>query len=167
MPTEPLSPTQHSMEKHGRPGDRCAMVIFGATGDLTKRKLLPSLYHLAQKKLLPVEFALLGCATDEISEEEFRIRVRADLKEFGDAAPDCEFCEWLIERLYYLRGDLKDPAFYQLLKARLAEVDQRHSTSGNYFYYLATTPALFGETIKQLGAAGLAEETPGHWRRVV
>ncbi|HXI43347.1 MAG TPA: glucose-6-phosphate dehydrogenase [Bryobacteraceae bacterium] len=154
-------------EKHGRPGDPCAMVIFGATGDLTKRKLLPALYNLAKKDFLPKGFALIGCATQDISQDEFRNRVKSDLKEFGGAAADCPFCEWLLERLYYTSGDFRDRAAYERLKPLLAEMEQKHGTRGNYFYYLATTPSLFGEIVKQLGDAGLTEQTNGHWSRVI
>jgi len=150
-----------------RPAERCAMVIFGASGDLTKRKLLPSLYHLAKKKLLPAEFALLGCAIDDISQDEFRLRVKADLKEFGGAPDECKFCDWLVERLYYLSGDFQNPEIYQRIKALLADVDKKHGTNGSYFYYLATSPTLIGAIVQQLGAAGLAEEGPNQWRRVV
>ena len=143
------------------------MVIFGASGDLTKRKLLPSLYNLAKKNLLPKDFALVGCANETFTEEEYRTRVRSDLTEFGGAPDHCRFCDWLLERLYYLVGDFRDPNFYQQLKDRLAGVDQKHATNGSYFYYLATAPGLFPEIIKQLGAAGLTEEGAGNWRRVV
>jgi len=143
------------------------MVIFGASGDLTKRKLLPALYNLAKRNLLPKEFALVGCATQDFSEDDYRKRVRSDLHEFAGAAENCPFCDWLIERLYYLSGDFADHGCYERLKPLLAEVDQKHGTAGNYFYYLATTPALFGEVVSQLGTAGLTEESNGRWRRVV
>jgi glucose-6-phosphate 1-dehydrogenase len=156
-----------SAQNTTRAADRCAMVIFGASGDLTKRKLLPSLYNLAKKKLLPKEFALLGCAIDDISQEEFRNRAKADLVEFGGAKENCPFCDWLVARLYYLSGDLQKPEVYQRMKDMLADVDRQHGTNGNYFYYLAITPSLIGEIIQQLGAAGLADENDGHWRRVV
>jgi glucose-6-phosphate 1-dehydrogenase len=159
--------TQTGAENHGKPADRCVMVIFGASGDLTKRKLIPSLYHLAQKKLLPKEFALLGCAIEKISEDEFRKQLRADLTEFGEAPNDCKFCDWLTERTYYASGDFKDPGFHQGLKPVLEGIDAKHGTSGNYFYYLATAPALFGEVVQHLGDAGLTNQDGGHWRRVV
>ncbi len=159
--------TQPPAEPQGRPADRCVMLIFGASGDLTKRKLLPSLYHLAQKKLLPKEFALLGCSIETISEDEFRKQLRADLVEFGGAPEPCSFCDWLIERTYYYSGDFRDPKTYQGLKASLETIDAKHGTCGNYFYYLATAPSLFGEVVKHLGEAGLTEQDNGHWRRVV
>ncbi len=150
-----------------RQAERCAMVIFGASGDLTKRMLLPSLYHLAKKKLLPQDFALVGCAIDEMSEEEYRNRVRADLQQFAGAPNECKFCDWLIERLYYLHGDFQQPETFQQLHQVLETIDERHGTGGNYLYYLATSPTLFGDVVQQLGGAGLAQESEGHWRRVV
>ncbi len=152
---------------HGRPGDPCTMVIFGATGDLTKRKLLPTLYNLAKKKLLPSDFALVGFALDDLSEEQFRQRVRDDLTLFASVPENCAFCDWLLERLYYISGDFQDPAAYERLKRRLAEIEQQHHTFGNYFYYLATSPVLFGTVVKNLGAVGLTKEENGKWRRVV
>ncbi|MDR3704038.1 MAG: glucose-6-phosphate dehydrogenase [Candidatus Sulfopaludibacter sp.] len=150
-----------------RPADPCVMVIFGASGDLTKRMLLPSLYHLAKKKLLPKEFALLGCAIDNLSQDDFRNKVKSDLREFGGAPENCKFCDWLVERLYYISGDFQQPESYQRIKALLADVDKQHGTNGSYFYYLATSPTLIGSIVEQLGAAGLAEEGDGRWRRVV
>jgi glucose-6-phosphate 1-dehydrogenase len=143
------------------------MVIFGASGDLTKRKLVPSLYHLAQQKLLPNEFALVGCAIENMSEDEYRRQMRADLAEFGGASEPCKTCDWLIERTYYFSGDFQDQNIYQQLKPVLEGIDTKHGTGGNYLYYLATAPALFGAVVQHLGAAGLAEQGGGHWRRVV
>ncbi len=150
-----------------RPGDPCAMVIFGASGDLTKRKLLPTLYNLAKKNLVPADFALVGVAIEPMGDEDFRKLVRQDLLEFGGAPELCKFCDWLLERLYYISGDLRDPGVFERLKTLLSEVDQKHGTKGNYLYYLATTPALFGIVVERLGAAGLADESGGQWRRVV
>ena len=160
------APTLTQTERQGRPAERCVMVIFGASGDLTKRKLIPSLYHLAQKKLLPKDFALLGCAIENMSVEEYRKRVRSDLMEFGEAPEQCGICDWLVERTYYSYGDFRDPNYFQALKGTLAEIDQKHGAGGNYFYYLATAPALFGDVVRHLGEAGLTEQN-GNWRRVV
>lgn len=150
-----------------RPADRCILVIFGASGDLTKRKLLPTLYNLAKKNLLPKDFALVGCAIEDMAEEQFRRQVYEDLREFAGAPERCRFCDWLLERLYYVSGDFRNPAFYQHLKDVLSGVDAKHGTNGSYVYYLATAPVLFGEVVERLGAAGLTEEADGHWRRVV
>ena len=158
---------QAAEQQQIRPADPCVMVIFGASGDLTKRMLLPSLYHLAKKKLLPREFALLGCAIDNMTQDDFRNKVRSDLREFGGAPDNCKFCDWLLERLYYISGDFQQPETYQRIKALLADVDKQNGTNGSYFYYLATSPTLIGNIVEQLGAAGLAEEGDGRWRRVV
>ena len=154
-------------EEQGRAGDSCTLVIFGASGDLTKRKLLPSLYNLARKNLLPANFALIGFALDKMDDNAFRDLVHKDLKEFAAAPDKCDFCDWLLQRLYYLSGDFNDPAAYARLKDLLATVDEKHGTQGNYFYYLATLPQFFSEIVKQLGGAGLTEESAGRWRHVV
>jgi len=160
--------TEHQLTaRQGKPGDSCALVIFGASGDLTKRKLLPSLYHLAQKKLLSQDFALIGCSNENFGVDEFRRRVRDSLTEFGGATDNCPFCEWLLERVDYLFCDFKDPGAYESLKPLLAAADEKYGARGNYLFYLATAPALFGEIVKNLGAAGLADQSGGHWRRVV
>jgi glucose-6-phosphate 1-dehydrogenase len=147
--------------------ERGVMVIFGASGDLTKRMLLPALYNLAKKNLLPSDFALAGWAIEKFSEEEFRKLVLGDLRQFADAPEGCQFCDWLIERLYYLSGDFRDPAGYERLRTLLADIDGKHDTRGNYLYYLATSPVLVPGIVKQLGDAGLTDEGEGHWRRVV
>jgi len=143
------------------------MVIFGASGDLTKRKLLPTLYNMAKKDLVSSDFALVGFAIEPLSDDQFRDLVRKDLVEFAGAPADCKFCDWLLERLYYVGGDLKDAAAYGKLKSLLTEADKKHGTKGNYLYYLATAPALFGVVVEQLGPAGLSLEEEGSWRRVV
>ena len=138
--------------EQGRSGDPCILVIFGVSGDLTKRKLLPALYNLARKKLLPANFALVGIALDTISEEAFRARVQDDLREFGGAPEVCQFCDWLVQRLFYLSGDFRDPNVFQRLGELLTTLDKKHETHGNYFYYLATLPQFFADIIKHLGA---------------
>jgi glucose-6-phosphate 1-dehydrogenase len=155
-----------TIEEQGRPGDSCILVIFGASGDLTKRKLLPSLYNLARKKLLPANFALIGFALEKLDENAFRNLVRQDLSEFAAAPEKCDFCDWLLQRLYYLSGDFRDAQSYVQLRDLLGKLDQKHGTQGNYFYYLATLPQFFAEIVKQLGSASLTDESQG-WRRVV
>src|SRR6202167_1807375 len=122
----------------GTPGDPCAMVIFGASGDLTKRKLIPALYNLAKENLLSRDFALIGFARPEMSHEQFRDKCGEDLKEFATGQVDQDVWHWFVRRLYYISGDFGDPAAFQRLKAVLEEADKEHGTRGNYFYYLAT-----------------------------
>ena len=143
------------------------MVIFGASGDLTGRKLIPAIYNLAHAHLLPKEFGIIGVAIDQLSEEDFRKKAREDMQEYAQAPVECGLCDSLVERLSYIGGDFKDPALYQKLSAKLKELDEKFGTPGSYFFYLAVSPIFFAEIIKQLGAAQLNVETDHQWRRVV
>jgi glucose-6-phosphate 1-dehydrogenase len=156
-----------SGEQHGRVADRCTMVIFGASGDLTTRKLLPALYNLARANLLPREFAILGFAKDDLSQEAYCKLVRDNIREYAGAPQDCGICDWLADSSYYMKGDFSDPGDYAKLKDRIAELDEKHHTEGNVFYYLATLPQFFAEIIRQLAAQGLTNEDETHWRRVI
>jgi glucose-6-phosphate 1-dehydrogenase len=149
------------------PGDACAMVIFGASGDLTKRKLIPALYNLAKDNLLSRDFALIGFARPEMTSEQFRDKCSEEIQQFATGQVDPEVWRWFARRLYYVSGEFADPAAFQNLKAALATADREHGTRGNYFYYLATAPGFFSTCIKQLGDAGLTEESNGQWRRVI
>lgn len=143
------------------------MVIFGATGDLTKRKLFPALYNLAKSKLLSRDFAVICTARNEISSEAFREQMSNDMKTFATSEVDPEIWNWFLERIYYTACDVTNAAHYERLKALLTEIDGKHGTKGNYFFYLAISPNFFGESIRQLGAAGLAHQDNGQWRRVI
>ena len=142
----------------GRPGDPCVMVIFGASGDLTKRKLIPALYNLAKDNLLSKEFALVGFARNELSSEQFRDEIGKEIGEFATTAIDPDLWNWFSNRIYYLSGDFADPKVYQALSALLEQIDKEHGTRGNYFYYLATAPTFFGPIITQLGEAKLVQD---------
>jgi glucose-6-phosphate 1-dehydrogenase len=150
----------------GRPGDPCVMVIFGASGDLTKRKLIPALYNLAKDNLLAKDFALVGVARNEMNTDEFRDMINKEIGDFATTKLDPQQWEWLSKRIYYISGDFGDPVVYQNLSNLLATLDKEHNTRGNYFFYLATSPSFFSPVIKQLGAAGLVKEENG-WRRVI
>jgi glucose-6-phosphate 1-dehydrogenase len=154
-------------EEHGRVADRCIMVIFGASGDLTTRKLLPALYNLGRNDLLPREFAILGFAKDEMSEDDFRNRVRGSIREYAGAPIDCSLCDWIGDQSYYLAGDFKSAADYVKLNDKISQIEKQHHTQGNVFYYLATAPQFFAEIIRQLGEQGLTTEDAGRWRRVI
>jgi glucose-6-phosphate 1-dehydrogenase len=143
------------------------MVIFGASGDLTKRKLLPALANLAAEGLLPARFAIIGVARTPYAEEEFRSKMQAELKEFAEDTIEFDQLERLLHSLYYAAGEFGDPATYRNLGTRLAEIDQRHGTGGNYLFYLATPPSFFAEIVAELADARLTREESGHWRRIV
>jgi glucose-6-phosphate 1-dehydrogenase len=150
----------------GRPGDPCVMVIFGASGDLTKRKLIPALYNLAKDNLLSKEFALVGFARNELDSEQFRDMISKEIGDFATTKVDPDLWHWFARRIYYIAGNFDDPAAYKALCDLLGKIDKEHGTRGNYFYYLATAPTFFGTIVKQLGTAGLVTENQG-WRRVI
>src|SRR5215470_4265181 len=106
---------QTATERVGRPGDPCVMVIFGASGDLTRRKLLPALYNLAKNQLLSREFAIIGVARDAMSTDDFRAKLRQDLQEFSGVQLDATVGKWLEERMFYITGDFGDAATFQEL----------------------------------------------------
>ena len=143
------------------------MVIFGASGDLTKRKLIPALYNLRENKLLPENFAVIGVARVEMRDEEFRRRLRDDMTEFATDEVDPETWKWLEDRLYYLSGDFEDDQTYSRLNESLKKLDKEHSGHGNYFFYLATAPQYFASVVQRIGAAGMTVEEDGCWRRVI
>ncbi len=151
----------------GQPADPSVMVIFGATGDLTKRKLFPALYNLAKSNLLSREFAIVCTSRTDLTTEAFREQITNEIKNFATSPVDPGLWDWFLNRIYYLGGDVQNPECYQKLKTLIAEVDQTHGTHGNYFFYLATSPNFFGEIIRQLGIAGLAHQENGQWRRVI
>ena len=130
----------------------CVVVIFGATGDLTRRKLLPALYRLAQQRLVPSEFAILGTARQPMSDDEFRSAMQAAVTEFGpDDSLDESAWQSFAKRIFYIGGDFNDAELYQQLKTKLDEIDNEYDTQGNRIFYLATAPDNFGLIAKQLG----------------
>jgi len=155
------------MQRVGRPGDPSIMVVFGAAGDLTQRKLVPALYNLAKQELLSREFALVGLSHGAMSTDDFRKRVAEDLKRYAGNAADPDLIEWFLRRVYYMTGEFEDKNLYSKLKEFLEKVNLDHSTHGNYFFYLATAPRFFGPVVEQLSAVGLMQEGEEHWRRVI
>jgi glucose-6-phosphate 1-dehydrogenase len=145
----------------------CVMVICGATGDLTRRKLIPALYNLAHAKHLPSNFAIVGFAFDKFTLEAYKEQLTKDIQEFAGEPVDRELWDWFLKRIYYIHGDFREPAVYQQLKELVLQADREHHCQGNYFYYLAVAPAFFAEIVRQLGTAGLTQEKDGHWRRVI
>ncbi len=142
------------------------MVIFGATGDLTKRKLFPALYNLAQEKFLPESFAVVGVGRQEFTIEEFRAKIRSDLKEFIINSLDKKLIDWFIERTYYVGGDFADEKTFKNLQKTLTEVAANHDAPRNYFFYLATPPTLFAPVAEEVCKMGLCSQENG-WRRFI
>jgi glucose-6-phosphate 1-dehydrogenase len=145
----------------------CAMVIFGASGDLTKRKLIPALYHLAQQGLLPRGFALIGVSSTDMSSEAFATKLERELPEFLEEDLDLEVWRRLAERITYVTGSFEDPAAYDRLDVALATADERFQTGRNVLYYLATPPDFFTVITSLLGKRGSLKEDKGYRRVVV
>jgi glucose-6-phosphate 1-dehydrogenase len=152
----------------------CAMVIFGATGDLTKRLVVPALYNLVNAKQLSNGFRLVGVGRAAESVDEWRKSLTEMLQ--GSIRHDGEFqgdhldeaaWRWLTDRMSYLQGDLNDQETYRQIREHLAGLDRTAGTAGNYLFYLAVADRLFGVAIAGLGAADLLIERDGQWRRVV
>ncbi|MPY86521.1 MAG: glucose-6-phosphate dehydrogenase [Luteitalea sp.] len=156
-----------ALEPAATPPGPCVMVIFGATGDLTKRKLLPALVNLRQERLLGERFAIVGVGRQTMSDELFRDRMLEDFAQFATRSLSVADTAWLRKRLSYVAGDPTDPDLYTRLERHLAEVDQRCHTEGNYLFYLAMPPSLFMPVSKHLARAGLVAQANTHWRRVV
>jgi glucose-6-phosphate 1-dehydrogenase len=151
----------------GRPGDPCVFVIFGATGDLTKRLLIPSLYNLLANKLLPDKFAIIGVSNVKLSSEDFRKQLGDEVGQFTTTKLNPELWKWFDQRISYMSGDFTDPATYQRLKSELETAGKAHGAPGNYLFYTAVSPSFFGEIVKQLAGAGLTKEPDNYWRRVI
>ena len=172
---------QSPPRRQAKPADPCAMVIFGATGDLTKRLVIPALYNLSRTNVLPEHFALIGVARAEGTAESWRDHLYDTLKSFvGNATTEFDVdhideAAWkqLAETMVYVRGDLNKAELYDKLRSALEDADKAHGTQGNAIFYLAVADKLFGSVAQQLGKAKLtdqAEDENGKhrfWRRVV
>src|SRR5208283_275783 len=144
----------------------CAVVIFGANGDLTKRKLLPALYRLAYERRIPQTFAVIGNSRTAMSDDDFREKMKESVQKFLEDSPfDESIWESFAKGLYYIAGDLQDPQCYQSIANKLAEVEQQHQTAGNALFYLSTQPSYYAAVVKQLGGASLHHGNG--WRRVI
>ena len=147
----------------------CAMVIFGASGDLTRRKLVPALYNLARGGLLPENFAALGFARRPWSDAAFREEMGRGVAEFSRLAPLDRACwERFGPQLEYAEGEFADPAAYARLAERLADLDQARGLAGNRLFYLAVPPTEFPTILHRLKAAGLIHPPDGGpWSRAI
>ena len=145
----------------------CVMVIFGASGDLTKRKLLPALCNLAEDNLLSTQFAIISLATNDFTTESFRKMLGEEIPKYAPAPIDPKIWEWMSERIYYVRGDFQDADAYTRLEQQIKEADKKHNTLGNRLFYLAVAPRFFSPIAKMLGQCCLSKEESGGWVRVI
>ena len=152
-----------------RPVPPSTLVIFGANGDLARRKLLPSLYRLAYERRLPATFAVLGVSRTAMNDNDFRASMRTSVRQFLESSPfDDSLWEDFARGLFYLAGDIADAALYQGIGVRLREIEAARQTAGNVLFYLSTQPSHYGPTALGLGSAGL--EKPSRdlaWRRII
>ena len=150
-----------------KPAPPCSFVVFGASGDLTHRLLVPALYNLAAEGLLPEAFALIGVARTEMSNEAFREDLRKALHEFATRKVDEKVADRLLKCISYVDGAGDDEETYKKLGAELERVEKARGTEGNRLFYMATPPSAFRPIACALGRAGLAREENGAWRRLI
>ena len=148
--------------------DPCALIIFGASGDLTRRKLVPAIWHLQEQNRLPAAFALVGVARRDWDDDYFRQQTREGIAEFVGEV-DQRALDAFLGRLHYVCGDPTDPATYAALKARLEALDAECGTGGNRCYYCSVPPQIYREIVEQMGAAGLnhLHQSGLGWSRII
>ncbi len=144
------------------------MTIFGASGDLTRRLIIPALYHLVRAKELPDDFAIIGVDHNDRTTEQWR-RMLTEATEASrrDEAIDAQVWSSVVRRMHYMRGDFTQPETFARLGKLIAEQQAGQGGSGNVLFYLAVSDRFFGPIIDQLGQAGLARESESAWRRVI
>ena len=151
-----------------KPSEPCSIVIFGASGDLTARKLIPALYHLFKDKQMPSSFRVIGFARREKTDDSWRQELRAALDQFSRTKPvDDAVWSAFAKNISYCQGDLTDPKAYQKLESMLRGFGEAPLRE-NLLFYLATQPSQFGEAVEQLHTAGLLHKSDGSgWQRIV
>jgi glucose-6-phosphate 1-dehydrogenase len=161
-----VAPSGSKSPAAGLCGGPCVLVIFGASGDLTKRLLMPAIYNLACDGLLPDEFAIVGIAMDELTSEAFRERMTRDIRTFSTRSQfDPAVWERLCLRLYYTHGKFGDEAAFARLRELVGQLDAQYKVGGNVLFYMATPPSVFGLVSGNLEKAGF-KELPG-WKRII
>ena len=160
-----MSTTQVSQHLERRP-DPCIVVIFGASGDLTKRKLLPALYHLEQSGFLPENFAVLGVARRSL-EDSFAADMKDGIVKGGGVEENEAKLAPFIDRVHYSSMNFDDEAGYAGLNKKLQEMDQKFGTQGNRLFYLAVAPEYFSDIVAFLGKNGMAKPGEKYWVRTV
>ncbi len=150
-----------------RKPDPCSFVIFGATGDLTHRLVLPALYNLAASDLLPEKFCVVGIARKGMSSDEMRDSLMKGLRQYKTRPVEDAIAKKLLECVTCIEADPKDPNSFDSMRERLEKLEANRSTGGNRLFYLATPPVAFAPIAKQLGRAGMLKEDGGAWRRLV
>jgi len=165
QPSEFENPLREGLRLERTP-EPCTMVIFGASGDLTKRKLVPALYSLAQQSLLPGGFSIVGAARTPMSSEGFRARMKEAVHQFIDQDQvDSQVWENCASGMFYTPTDVEDEESFKRLSELLSDMDQQRGTAGNRLFYFATPPSLYAPLTQLLGSVGLNRSSG--WTRVV
>ena len=148
--------------------DPCTIVIFGASGDLTHRKLMPSLFSLVCEGLLPEKFSVVGVARSELTSEDFQAKTKEGIEKFARIKPN-NGDKWntFVKDIHYHRGNYDDPKTYKGLSKLLGEIDKKTGSACNVLFYLSTPPILYPIIVKQLGQAGLSRQSSDYWRRII
>ena len=173
-----MSPHRHGHEQENplrspldqrlpRVAGPCGMVLFGVTGDLSRKKVMPAIYDLANRGLLPPGFSLVGFARRDWEDQDFAQIVHDSVREHSRTPFREEVWKQLADGIRFVAGDLADPEAYQRLRDTVAELDAVRGTGGNHAFYLSIPPGLFPVVLEHLKSSGLAESAPGAWRRVV
>ena len=159
--------TASALSSAEAPAEPCVLVIFGASGDLTKRLLMPAFYNLACDGLLPDQFAIVGIAMDEFTTESFREKMSNDIKQFSTRKElDTKTWDWLCSRLYYMQGKFDDNDAFARLAELVAKLDKQYQARGNVLFYMATPPSVFGLISDNLEKAGFKTSSAG-WKRII
>ena len=165
QPLPEVNPLQDAL-RFDRRVPPCAIVIFGASGDLSKRKLLPSLYRLFFERRISSSFAVIGSSRTPMSDDAFREKMKESVSKFLEDAPfDEDVWRSFAQSLFYVPGDLSNPESYEDIKRKLDQVEKSHDTAGNALFYLSTQPSYYAEAILELGKHGL--QHGNGWRRVI
>jgi glucose-6-phosphate 1-dehydrogenase len=162
--TDPASSQNKPTKKKPDP---CAFVIFGVTGDLAHRLVVPALYNLAASNLLPDDFCVVGVARNATSNDELRDSLMKGLHQFATRKVDDAIAGRLLECVTSIAADPKEPASFDALRDKLEKLEKQRKTVGNRLFYLATPPNAFAPISKQLGRTGMLKESNGAWRRLV
>ena len=152
---------------HYKKPDSCSFVIFGVTGDLAHRLVLPALYNLAATDLLPGKFCVVGVARKPMSNDALRDSLMKGVREFATRPVDEAIAKRLLECVTCIAADPKDPASFDQMRERLEKLEANRATGGNRLFYLATPPDAFAPIARELGRTGLLKEDGGAWRRLV
>jgi glucose-6-phosphate 1-dehydrogenase len=160
-------PTEGGISSERKNLDTCTIVIFGASGDLTARKLIPALYHLFKDQQMPPAFRVVGFARRKKTDASWRQELRAALDQFSRTKPvDDQVWSAFAENLFYCQGDLTDDAAYKKLETQLTEFGSGPLRE-NLLFYLAISPSQFGEVVEQIHRCGLLNKDGAAWQRIV